>query len=52
MKSKKPAMGKGDKSADYGLKKQVKPFGLISNPTSNNQCKRAGTRDAREVQYK
>lgn len=49
---KNSSMGKGRKSADYGTQKQAKSFGQVSNPKSNNQCKKAGTYDAREVQHK
>lgn len=48
----KNGMGKEKKAADYGQKKQVKSFGHITKVTSNNQCKRAGTMDARATQHK
>lgn len=40
------------KSADYGVKKQLRGFGQVSMPKYNGQCKRAGTRDANEVHHK
>lgn len=40
------------KSADYGSKKQAKSFGQVSKVKYSGQCKKAGTRDANEVQHK
>lgn len=40
------------KSPKFGQVKSAKAFGQVSTPKYNGQCKKAGTRDANEVQYK
>lgn len=40
------------KAADYGMKKPAKAFGQVSKITSNNQCKKCKTNDARDTKYK
>lgn len=47
MKTKKSKSSQG-----YGVKKNGKGFGQVSMPKYNGQCKKAGTRDANEVQHK